>query len=101
MSTPLEIAVEMHLQGRMTLKPPLHFYLLVEKPLGCYFQIWSPYYQVEQCNQKTPIPHILKVTGQVWEIQKRTSINTYTQTCYLGVSENAVKVIGQSKASHN
>ena len=28
----------------------------MEKPLGGYFQVWSPYYQVGQCNQKTPIP---------------------------------------------
>ena len=21
-----------------------------------YFQVWSPYYQAAQCNQKTPIP---------------------------------------------
>ena len=24
------------------------------KPLGCYFQVQSPYYQTAQCNQKTP-----------------------------------------------
>ena len=23
---------------------------------GRYFQVWSPYYQEVQCNQKTPIP---------------------------------------------
>ena len=28
----------------------------MEKPLGRYFQVWSPYYQVTQCNQKAPIP---------------------------------------------
>ena len=28
----------------------------MEKPLGRYFQVWSPYYQVAQCNQKTLIP---------------------------------------------
>ena len=27
-----------------------------EKPLGRYFQVRSPYYQVALCNQKTPIP---------------------------------------------
>ena len=27
----------------------------IEKPLGCYFQDRSPYYQAAQCNQKTPI----------------------------------------------
>ena len=40
----------------MALKLPQYFYLLMEKPVGCYFQIRSPYYQVAQCNQKTPIP---------------------------------------------
>ena len=23
----------------------------MEQPLGCYFQVWSPYYQVAVCNQ--------------------------------------------------
>ena len=40
----------------MPLKLPQYFYLLMEKPLGCYFQVRSPYYQVAQCTQKTPIP---------------------------------------------
>ena len=40
----------------MALKLPRYFYLLMEKPLGRYFQVWSPYYQAAQCNQKTPIP---------------------------------------------
>ena len=31
------------------------FYLLIEKPLGCYFQVLSPYYRAAICNQKTPI----------------------------------------------
>ena len=42
--------------GNMTLKLPQYFYLLMEKPLGCYFQVRSSYYQVAQCNQKIPIP---------------------------------------------
>ena len=28
----------------MALKLPQYFYLLMEKPLGCYIQVWSPYY---------------------------------------------------------
>ena len=28
----------------------------MEKHLGYSFQVWSPYYHVAQCNQKTPIP---------------------------------------------
>ena len=39
----------------MALKLPQHFYQLMEKPLGHYFQVQSPYYQATQCNQKTPI----------------------------------------------
>ena len=39
----------------MALKVPRYFYLLMEKPLSCYFQIWSLYYQAAQCTQKTPI----------------------------------------------
>ena len=42
--------------ANMALKVLQYFYLLMEKPLGHYFQVWSPYYQVAQCNQKTPIP---------------------------------------------
>ena len=60
-----------------------YFYLLIEKPLSRYFQVWSPYYQAALCSQKTPIPvpentysRSFKVTGQVWESQKRISINT-------------------------
>ena len=40
----------------MALKVPWYFHLLMEKPLGHYFQVQSPYYQVAQCTQKTPIP---------------------------------------------
>ena len=43
-------------RANMALKLPQYFYLLMEKPLGSYFQVPSPYYQVAQCNQKTPIP---------------------------------------------
>ena len=42
--------------ANMALKLPQYFYLLMEKPLGCYFQVRSLYYQEGQCNQKTPIP---------------------------------------------
>ena len=38
------------------LKLPWYFYLLMEKPLGRYFQGRSPYYHAAQCNQITPIP---------------------------------------------
>ena len=39
----------------MPLKLPQYFYLLMEKPLGCSFQVRSPYYQAAQWNQKPPI----------------------------------------------
>ena len=39
----------------MVLKLSWCFYLLMEKPLGCYFQVQSPHYQAAQHNQKTPI----------------------------------------------
>ena len=41
--------------ANMALKLPWYFYLLTEKPLGRYFQVWSPCYQAAQCNEKTPI----------------------------------------------
>ena len=41
--------------ANIALKLPQNFYLLMEKFLGSYFQDWSPYYQVAQCNQKTAI----------------------------------------------
>ena len=40
----------------MALELPQYFYLLIEKPLGRYFQVRSPYYQAAQYNQKTLIP---------------------------------------------
>ena len=35
---------------------PRYFYFMIEKPLGHYSQIRSPYYLAAQGNQKTPIP---------------------------------------------
>ena len=40
----------------MAPKLPYYFHLLMKKPLGCYFRVQSPYYQVAQYDQKTPIP---------------------------------------------
>ena len=40
----------------MALKLPQYFTLLMEKPVDCYFQVQSPYYQGTEWNQKTPIP---------------------------------------------
>ena len=59
----------------MALKLPRYFYLLMEKPLGGYFQLWSPYYQAAQCNQKTNIP-----VSSRWQVRsekaKKITINT-------------------------
>ena len=42
--------------AKMALKLPCYYYLLMKKPLGCYFQVRSPHYQVAQSHQKTTIP---------------------------------------------
>ena len=56
--------------ANMALKLPQYFYLLMEKPLGHYFQVWSPYYQMAKCNQKTPIPKFIisadDIGAQTW-----------------------------------
>ena len=54
----------------MAVKLTLYFYLLMEKPLRCYFQVWSPYYQAAQCNQKNTYSCILKVTGRSEKAKK-------------------------------
>ena len=42
----------------------------MEKPLDHYFQVWSPYYQMAKCNQKTPIPKFIisadEIGAQIW-----------------------------------
>ena len=60
----------------MALKLPQYFYLLMEKPLGHYFQVRSPYYQAAQCNQKTPIPVSSRWQVRSEKAKKRISINT-------------------------
>ena len=60
----------------MALKLLWYFHLLMGKPLGCYFQIWSPYYQVAQCNLKTLIPVSSKWQVRSEKAKKRISINT-------------------------
>ena len=49
MSTPLEIAIGTHFQKCYGTKSTL-VYLPVDG------EVWSPWYQAAQCNQKTPIP---------------------------------------------
>ena len=60
----------------MTLQLPQYFHLLMEKPLGCYFQVRSPNYQVAQPNQKTPIPNPQGDRSGLRKPKKRIIINT-------------------------
>ena len=41
------------------LKLPQYFYLLMEKPLGCYFEVQSPYYQASV--EKTIIENLASI----------------------------------------
>ena len=74
--------------ANMALKLPRYFYLLMEKPLGRYFQVRSPYYQAAQCNQKTPIP--ISSRWQVRSNKTKTSINT-NHSCHHSWSNNKVR----------
>ena len=60
----------------MALKLPQYFYLLMEKPLGCNLQVWSPYYQAAQCNEKTPIAVYSRWQVRSQKAKNRISINT-------------------------
>ena len=60
----------------MALKRPWYFSLLMEKPLGCYSQVRSPYYQAAHRNQKTPIPVSSRGDRSGLRKPKRISINT-------------------------
>ena len=59
----------------MALKLSQFFYLLMEKRLGRYFQVWSPCYQAALCIQKTHIP-----MSSRWQVisekAKKISFNT-------------------------
>ena len=46
------------------------------------------YYQVVQCNQKNSYFCILKVTGQVWESQKRQASTLITSTTFICLSQS-------------
>ena len=60
----------------MALKLSWYFYLLVEKPLIHYFQVWSLYYTLYTVQPENTYSCILKVIGQARERQKRISIYT-------------------------
>ena len=75
--------------SNMALKLPRYFYLLMEKPLGRYFQVWSPYYQAAQCNQKTLIPISSRWQVRSEKAKKRYNTNhSYHQHSSLSVSCN-------------
>ena len=62
--------------ANMALKLPRYFYLLMEKPLGHYFQVRSPYYQAAQCNQKTLILVSSRWQASSEKAKKKISIKT-------------------------
>ena len=62
--------------ANMALKLRWYFYLLMEKPLGRYLQVLSPYYQVTKFNQKTPIPVSSRWLVKSDKAKKMTNINT-------------------------
>ena len=64
--------------ANMALKLPRYFYLLMEKPLGCYFQVQSPYYQAAQCNHLFLYPQDGR--SGLGKPKKRTSIMLITAT---------------------
>ena len=51
------------------------YYLLMEKPLGRYFQVQSPYYQATQRNQKTPIS-----ASSRWQVKSEKAKTGWAQT---------------------
>ena len=69
----------------MALKLSQYFYLLMEKPLGHYFQVWSPYYQTAQCNQKIQIlvSSELQVRSKKAKKGQASTLITATTSIYL------------------
>ena len=59
----------------MALKLPKYFYLLMEKSLGCHFQVKSPYYKLAQCNQKTWTP-----VSSRWKVRSKKVIKGWAST---------------------
>ena len=77
-STPQEIAVRPHFHVRHGTTQ--YFYLLIEKPFGRYFQVWSPYYQAAQCYHKTPLPVSSKRQVRSEKAKKRQLSTLITST---------------------
>ena len=55
----------------------------MEKPIDRYFQVWSPYYQAAQCNQKTPIP----ASSRSKKAKKGLASTLITKGCLLIASD--------------
>ena len=58
-----------YLQERTTMRKialqlPWYFYLLMEKPLGCYFQVWYLCYLAALCSQEIPTP-----VSSTWQVR--------------------------------
>ena len=78
--------------ANMALNLPRYFYLLMDKPLGRYFQVRSSYYQAAQCNQKTlQYPQgdrsgqsgVCYITGQSGRLQNKIKNQILTLTLNL------------------
>ena len=54
----------------MALKLSQYFYLQIEKPLACFFQVQSSYYQAAHCNQKTLI-----LVSSRWQVRYEKTKN--------------------------
>ena len=62
---------------------PQYFYLLLEKPVGRHFQVWSPYYQAAQCYQKTPISVSSRWQVRYEKARKASKLMTATTSVHL------------------
>ena len=82
----------------MALKLPQYFYLLMEKPLGCYFQVRFLYNQVTQCDQKTPIP-----ASSRWHVRskKASTLISATTSAHLPEPVSTDLIITSDSVSTN
>ena len=59
-----------------------YIYLLIENTFNCNFQVWTPFYPVTQCSQKTPIS---------WN-QKKININISYHNTHLSKSDLTTQI---------
>ena len=82
----------------IALKLPQYFHLLTENTLvpiwslASWFQVQSPYYQVTVQPENT-YSCILKVTGQVWESQKKDKHQLLLHHCKVHSVNNVVNIL--------